>query len=43
MLDAKQRGAFAEVMQPPAIAWLRANIETPDLVDAAIAAVADAQ
>jgi len=42
-LNADQRDAFREVMQPPAMDWLRTNIDTPDLVDAAIAAVAGAQ
>lgn len=42
-LDDAQRDAFRQVMQPVAIDWLRANIETPDLIEGALAAVAAAQ
>lgn len=38
-LDDAQRDAFRQVMQPAAIEWLRANIESPDLIEAALAAV----
>ncbi|MFV0492001.1 MAG: TRAP transporter substrate-binding protein [Pseudorhodobacter sp.] len=38
-LDAEQRNAFREVMQPAAIGWLRENIDNPDQIDAALAAV----
>jgi TRAP-type transport system periplasmic protein len=34
-----QRDAFRQVMQPVAIDWLRANVDNPDLIDAALAAV----
>jgi len=34
-----QRDAFRQVMQPVAIDWLRSNISTPDLIEAALAAV----
>ena len=42
-LDEAQRAAFRDAMQPLAIGWLRENIDTPDLVDEAIAAVQDAR
>lgn len=42
-LDDAQRDAFRQVMQPVAIDWLRGNIETPDLIEAALAAVTAAQ
>jgi len=42
-LDQMQRAAFRYVMQPLARAWLVENIDTPELVDAAIAAVDAAQ
>lgn len=42
-LDDAQRDAFRQVMQPVAIDWLRANVETPDLIEGALAAVAAAQ
>ena len=38
-LDQQAREGFKAVMQPPAIEWLRANIDTPSLIDEAIAAV----
>lgn len=38
-LSAAQRDAFRQVMQPAALAWLRENIDTPDLIDDALAAV----
>lgn len=38
-LSDEQRAAFRDVMQPVAIDWLRANIDTPALIDEAIAAV----
>lgn len=38
-----QRAAFRDAMQPPALEWLRANIDTPARLDAAIAAVAAAR
>jgi TRAP-type C4-dicarboxylate transport system substrate-binding protein len=42
-LDQEAREAFRAVMQPPAIEWLRANIDTPSLIDEAIAATESAQ
>ena len=42
MTDA-QRDAFRQVMQPAAIEWLQGNVDHPDLIDAALAAVAAAQ
>jgi tripartite ATP-independent transporter DctP family solute receptor len=42
-LDDAQREAFRQAMQPVAIDWLRANVETPDLIEAALAAVTAAQ
>ena len=42
MTDA-QRDAFRQVMQPPAIAWLRDNVDHPDLIDGALAAVQSVQ
>jgi tripartite ATP-independent transporter DctP family solute receptor len=41
-LDADQRDAFRQVMQPVAIEWLRDNVDHPDLIDAVLAAVAEA-
>lgn len=38
-LSDDQRDAFRDVMQPVAIDWLRANVDTPDLIEAALAAV----
>jgi TRAP-type transport system periplasmic protein len=38
-LDAAQRDAFRQVMQPAANAWLSENLDTPALIDAALAAV----
>lgn len=38
-LDAAARDAFRDKMQPAAIEWLKANVDTPELVDEAIAAV----
>ncbi|UUP15898.1 TRAP transporter substrate-binding protein [Nitratireductor thuwali] len=38
-LDQEARDAFRAVMQPPAIEWLRQNVDTPSLIDEAIAAV----
>ena len=42
MTDA-QRDAFRQVMQPAAIEWLQGNVDHPELIDAALAAVAAAQ
>lgn len=42
-LDAAQRDAFRQVMQPAAIDWLRDNLDHPDLIDSALAAVAAAE
>jgi TRAP-type transport system periplasmic protein len=42
-LDDAQRAAFRDVMQPVAIDWLRANIATPDLIEAALAAARAAE
>ncbi|HET8728924.1 MAG TPA: TRAP transporter substrate-binding protein [Alphaproteobacteria bacterium] len=42
-LDPEAREAFKKVVQPPAIEWLRANVDTPDLIDEMIAAVSDAR
>ncbi|WP_417627962.1 TRAP transporter substrate-binding protein [Pararhodobacter aggregans] len=39
----EQRDAFRQVMQPAAIEWLQANVDHPDLIDAALAAVAAAE
>lgn len=39
----EQRDAFRQVMQPAAIAWLQGNVDHPDLIDAALAAVAAAE
>ncbi|MCA0202879.1 MAG: TRAP transporter substrate-binding protein [Proteobacteria bacterium] len=39
----EQRDAFRQVMQPAAIEWLRGNVDHPDLIDAALAAVAAAE
>lgn len=38
-LNDEQRDAFRQVMQPAAITWLRDNIDTPDLIEGALAAV----
>ena len=38
-----QRDAFRQAMQPPAIGWLRENVDHPDLIDAALAAVQAAE
>lgn len=38
-----QRAAFRTAMQPVAIDWLRANVDTPDLIEAALAAVQAAE
>jgi len=38
-----QRDAFRQVMQPVAIDWLRANVDNPDLIEAALAAVQAAE
>ncbi|WP_084032816.1 TRAP transporter substrate-binding protein [Chelativorans sp. J32] len=38
-LTAEERDAFRAAMQPPAVEWLRANVDTPELIDEAIAAV----
>jgi len=38
-LSDEQRAAFRDVMQPVAVDWLRANVDTPALIDEAIAAV----
>lgn len=42
-LSDEQRAAFRDVMQPAAIEWLRDNVDNPDLIDAAPAAVAEAE
>lgn len=42
-LDAAQRGAFRDIMRPAAVDWLKGNVETPALIDAAIAAADAAQ
>lgn len=42
-LDAAQTDAFRQVMQPAAAEWLRDNIDRPELIDEALAAVAAAQ
>ncbi|MCL4674878.1 MAG: TRAP transporter substrate-binding protein DctP, partial [Pararhodobacter sp.] len=42
-LSAEQRDAFRQVMQPVAIDWLRENVDHPELIEAALAAVAAAQ
>ncbi|PQO22492.1 hypothetical protein C2I36_12690 [Rhodobacteraceae bacterium WD3A24] len=42
-LSDEQRAAFREAMRPVAIDWLRENIETPALIEEAIAAVEAAQ
>ncbi|MCI5074094.1 TRAP transporter substrate-binding protein [Oricola sp.] len=39
-LDADAKAAFAEVMQPVAVEWLRENVDTPALIDEAISAAA---
>ncbi|PTX04799.1 TRAP transporter substrate-binding protein [Pararhodobacter aggregans] len=39
----EQRDAFRQVMQPAAIEWLQGNVDHPDLIDAALAAVAAAE
>lgn len=39
----EQRDAFRQVMQPAAIDWLRSNVDRPELIDAALAAVAAAE
>lgn len=39
----EQRAAFRDVMQPAAIEWLRENVDHPDLIDGALAAVARAE
>ena len=41
-LDEGQRAAFREVMQPAALEWLRSEIDTPSLIDDAMAAVEQA-
>lgn len=41
-LSDEQRDIFRQVMQPAAIDWLRENVDNPDLIDAALAAVAEA-
>src|SRR5690606_10949148 len=38
-LEDEARSAFKSVMQPPARAWLEENVDNPDLIDAAEAAV----
>lgn len=38
-LDDEQRDAFRQVMQPVAIDWLRENVDNPDLIEEALAAV----
>lgn len=38
-LDEAQRDAFRQVMQPVAIDWLRANLDRPELIEEALAAV----
>lgn len=40
-LTDEERNAFRDVMQPPAIDWLRDNVDTPSRIDEALAAVAD--
>ena len=42
-LTGDQRDAFRQVMQPVAIDWLRANVDNPDLIEAALAAVQAAE
>ncbi|MCB1407064.1 MAG: TRAP transporter substrate-binding protein [Rhodobacteraceae bacterium] len=42
-LSAEQRDAFRQVMQPVAIDWLRENVDHPELIEAALAAVEAAQ
>ncbi|WP_309083813.1 TRAP transporter substrate-binding protein [Chelativorans sp.] len=38
-LDENGREAFRTVMQPPAIEWLRGNVDTPGMIEEAISAV----
>ena len=38
-----ERAAFREVMQPAAIEWLRTAVDTPELIEDALAAVDDAR
>jgi tripartite ATP-independent transporter DctP family solute receptor len=40
-LSAEQRAAFRDLMQPAAIGWLRANIDTPARIDEVLAALAE--
>lgn len=40
-LDAAQKAAFRDVMQPAAVEWLRANIDTPAKIDDILALVAE--
>lgn len=42
-LSDEQRDAFRQVMQPAANEWLRENVDHPELLDAALAAVQAAQ
>lgn len=39
-LDDEAKAAFAGIMQPAAITWLRDNVDTPTLIDEAISAAA---
>lgn len=38
-MDQEQRDAFRQVMQPVAVEWLRANLDRPELIEEALAAV----
>jgi tripartite ATP-independent transporter DctP family solute receptor len=42
-LDPVAKAAFRDIMQPVAIDWLKKNVDTPDLVDQAVAAAKSAK
>jgi len=42
-IDPATKAAFKDIMQPAAIGWLKENVDTPDLIDQAIAAAKAAE
>jgi tripartite ATP-independent periplasmic transporter solute receptor, DctP family len=42
-LDAEGKTAFREIMQPAAVNWLKENVDSPELIDQAIAAAKAAE
>ncbi|WP_290775956.1 hypothetical protein [Hoeflea sp.] len=42
-LDQDTKAAFRDIMQPAAISWLKDNVDTPALIDEAVAAAKAAE